>query len=71
MTVLHNVLHNVLSDQDQDAAADHCPDPVSLETIELIQQALVRTLRTFRRSARAGTAEAGRAEYESWLPRAH
>lgn len=65
------VLHNVLPSQDQGAAATHCPDPVSLETIELIQQALVQTLRSFQRSVVPGTAEAGRVEYESWLPRAH
>jgi hypothetical protein len=49
-----------------------CPHPVSLETIELIQQALGQMARSLRRSAPDRSAEeAGLLEYSSWLPRVH
>lgn len=65
------VLKNMLADQNHGAAVAHCPDPVSLETIELIQQALVQALRSLRRGDAVPAAEPGRLEYESWLPRRH
>ena len=49
-----------------------CPDPVSLETIELIQQALAQMVRSLRRSVPSRSAEeAGSLEYSSWLPHVH
>lgn len=49
-----------------------CPDPVSLETIELIEQALGQMLRSLRRGVPSRAAEeAGLLEYRSWLPRSH
>ena len=43
------------------------PEPISLETLELVERALVDALRALRRRA-AGTAgrEAGDLEYASW-----
>ncbi|MEO8656064.1 MAG: hypothetical protein ABI409_18205 [Ramlibacter sp.] len=55
----------------EESAAVHCPDPVSLETIELIHDSLAQLLRSLRRSVPSRAAEAGRLEYDSWLPRSH
>lgn len=50
-------------------AAGPCPHPVSLETMELIQQALGEMLQALRRKAhpRSGP-DAGAIEYASWMP---
>lgn len=55
----------------QGTHAVQCPDPISLETIELIHDALAQTLRSLRRGVPTRAAEAGRLEYESWLPHSH
>ena len=62
---------DVFSMQNESGAAVHCPDPISLETIELIHDSLSQLLRSLRRGVPARAAEAGRVEYDSWLPRAH
>lgn len=63
------VQRNVLPLHPQDEPAGTCPHPVSLETIELIEQALGDMLRSLRRKAGSHPAEdAGAVEYASWLP---
>jgi hypothetical protein len=54
------------------SAGAGCPQPVSLETIEVIEQALTEMLASLRRKVMApGGQEAGAVEYESWRPRQH
>ncbi len=62
---------DVFSMQEGSEAAVHCPDPISLETIELIHDALAQLLRSLRRGVPTRATEAGRLEYDSWLPRSH
>ena len=62
---------DVFSMQEGSPAAAHCPDPISLETIELIHDSLAQLLRSLRRSVPGRAAKAGRLEYDSWLPRSH
>lgn len=66
------VQQDVFSIPETGHAALPCPDPVSLETIELIEQALAQMLRSLRRGVPNRAAEeAGLLEYRSWLPRSH
>lgn len=44
-----------------------CPHPVSLETIELIEDALAAMLRSLRPAAARASDQAGATEYDSWL----
>jgi hypothetical protein len=54
------------------ATAGECPEPLSLETLAVIQQALGEVLQGLRQRATAHAArEAGAREYASWLPRLH
>lgn len=62
---------DMCSMQEASQAAIHCPDPISLETIELIHDSLARLLGTLRHRVPNRAAEAGRLEYDSWLPRSH
>lgn len=66
------VQQNEFSGPETGHAGLPCPDPVSLETIELIQQALGQMVRSLRRSVPSRSAEeAGSLEYSSWLPHVH
>lgn len=49
--------------------ADHCPQPVSLETLAVVEQVLADLLSTLRgRQATQAARDAGVVEYASWLP---
>ena len=54
------------------APAGQCPEPLSLETLAVIQQVLGEVLHDLRQrvTAQAGR-EAGAIEYASWLQRLH
>ena len=66
------VQQNVFQTQERSAAAGSGPHPVSLETMELIEQALAQMLSSLRRGAPdAAAQEAGRIEYDSWFPGTH
>lgn len=54
------------------AMAGECPEPLSLETIAVIQQVLGEVLHGLRQRVTAQAArEAGAIEYTSWLQRLH
>ena len=54
------------------AMAGECPQPLSLETIAVIQQVLGEVLHGLRQRVTAQAArEAGAIEYTSWLRRLH
>lgn len=62
MTVHHESLEPVRS------IDRHCPAPVSLETLAVIEQVFAETLRQLREKASPRkAAEAGETEYASWL----
>jgi hypothetical protein len=54
------------------ATAGECPQPLSLETVAVIQQAVGEVLQGLRQRATAQAArEAGALEYASWLTLLH
>ena len=54
------------------AVLEECPEPLSLETLAVVQQVLAEVLQGLRqRAAPQAAREAGAIEYASWLQHLH